>query len=180
MADVLPTVDSATTALPSVSSVRCQCLRELEHLVPGQTTYLQELESRMFDLSGRPTTYQHLLSAYYRKFIQLVYNLREVGADLLRRYTPSELVHLSEADLNPRVKAEREYMAEQHRLYKKILAEGIDMEGDEDEATASTTKCSKCHATKNISINLRQLRSADEPMSVFYTCNKCGHHWRVG
>lgn len=25
-----------------------------------------------------------------------------------------------------------------------------------------------------------QIRSADEPMSEFYKCMKCGHRWRVG
>jgi DNA-directed RNA polymerase subunit M/transcription elongation factor TFIIS len=39
-------------------------------------------------------------------------------------------------------------------------------------------KCSKCRERKCIYQEL-QLRSADEPMTLFITCLNCGHRWRI-
>lgn len=173
---------------PSVHQVRRQCWEALEACRPATgssvPSYFKEVESRIFDLAGRPTTYAHLMTAYYRKFLPLYYNLRLYASELMSRYTPSELVVLTEVELNPQVREARLYQAEQHRLYQQILTQGVTVEEDDEEqdttSTEHTTRCGKCHNTQNISINLRQLRGADEPMSVFYTCNQCGHHWRVG
>lgn len=40
-------------------------------------------------------------------------------------------------------------------------------------------KCGKCKKRETIYQEL-QLRSADEPMSLFITCLNCGHRWRMG
>jgi DNA-directed RNA polymerase subunit M/transcription elongation factor TFIIS len=40
-------------------------------------------------------------------------------------------------------------------------------------------KCSRCKKRETIYQEL-QLRSADEPMSLFITCLNCGHRWRMG
>lgn len=40
-------------------------------------------------------------------------------------------------------------------------------------------KCSRCKKRETIYQEL-QLRSADEPMSLFITCLNCGHRWRIG
>lgn len=38
-------------------------------------------------------------------------------------------------------------------------------------------KCGRC-GSNNVSYFERQTRSADEPMTVFATCDKCGNKWR--
>jgi DNA-directed RNA polymerase subunit M/transcription elongation factor TFIIS len=45
------------------------------------------------------------------------------------------------------------------------------------EATTDTYVCRKCKSNKCTYYQL-QTRSADEPMTDFVTCIKCGHHWR--
>jgi DNA-directed RNA polymerase subunit M/transcription elongation factor TFIIS len=40
-------------------------------------------------------------------------------------------------------------------------------------------KCGKCKKRETVYQEL-QLRSADEPMSLFITCLNCGHRWRLG
>jgi DNA-directed RNA polymerase subunit M/transcription elongation factor TFIIS len=40
-------------------------------------------------------------------------------------------------------------------------------------------KCGKCKKRETVYQEL-QLRSADEPMSLFITCLNCGHRWRMG
>jgi DNA-directed RNA polymerase subunit M/transcription elongation factor TFIIS len=37
-------------------------------------------------------------------------------------------------------------------------------------------KCAKCNSTE-LSIAIRQVRSADEPMTVFFRCINCNHNW---
>eukprot|EP00009_Paramoeba_aestuarina_P008072 CAMPEP_0201523398 /NCGR_PEP_ID=MMETSP0161_2-20130828/19675_1 /ASSEMBLY_ACC=CAM_ASM_000251 /TAXON_ID=180227 /ORGANISM="Neoparamoeba aestuarina, Strain SoJaBio B1-5/56/2" /LENGTH=97 /DNA_ID=CAMNT_0047922503 /DNA_START=198 /DNA_END=491 /DNA_ORIENTATION=- len=41
----------------------------------------------------------------------------------------------------------------------------------------TATKCPECSHHEAYYI-LIQIRSADEPSSVFYKCCKCGHRWR--
>lgn len=38
-------------------------------------------------------------------------------------------------------------------------------------------KCKKCKK-RDVSIEMFQTRSADEPMTAFITCNNCGFHWK--
>ena len=38
--------------------------------------------------------------------------------------------------------------------------------------------CNKCEG-KKIQVSQRQMRSADEPMTVFYFCIDCGNRWRT-
>ena len=43
---------------------------------------------------------------------------------------------------------------------------------------AGEFQCSKCKG-KKIMINQRQMRSADEPMTVFHHCTDCDHRWKT-
>lgn len=165
--------------MDQVNIIRRKCVEQLEKIIPQN--YTVELEARIFEISGKPSTFQSLLTSYFRKYCQLVYDLKRHGAYLVSRYSPSELVFLRETDLNPDVKREVEEITRQNETYKQILLKGVeDDEGDASEPTEGGNKCSKCKNTKNISIMLQQLRSGDEPMSCFFTCNSCGHKWRVG
>lgn len=45
------------------------------------------------------------------------------------------------------------------------------------ETVPGSFTCSKCQSKETIATE-RQMRSADEPMSVFVTCVMCDNHWR--
>ena len=45
------------------------------------------------------------------------------------------------------------------------------------EAVKGLFKCTKCGSEETIS-SQKQTRSADEPMTIFITCLKCGKKWR--
>lgn len=44
---------------------------------------------------------------------------------------------------------------------------------------AGTERCVRCKG-QQVTMDLRQIKSADEPMTSIYTCTSCGHEWRVG
>jgi DNA-directed RNA polymerase subunit M/transcription elongation factor TFIIS len=46
------------------------------------------------------------------------------------------------------------------------------------ELPEAGTQCSDC-GSRDIQFNLLQTRAADEPMSVFCRCGKCGKCWRM-
>lgn len=163
-----------------VAAVRSLCLEQLVQISPQQRHYFVELEGRLFDWAGKPQTYMQMLTLYYRKYIQLCYNLNIYATTLIPAYTPSELLCLDETKLNVKVKEEREKQEEHHKQYKQILSGDSGDADEKDEPNEHGIKCKKCGNQKNISILLRQLRSADEPMSQFITCNKCGFNWRIG
>lgn len=37
--------------------------------------------------------------------------------------------------------------------------------------------CPKCRSSR-LEVQLRQVRSGDEPMNIFYKCNRCKHEWK--
>ena len=180
--------DVTTMSNAIVIGIRTKCYEQLTALNPEKSRYFKELEARIFSISGQPANFQQMITAYYRKYAQLYFNLKLFCDELTSRYKPSELVFLSEVDLNRNVKAERDHNIEQNRVYKKILAQGIDLEdGEEDDADdgaddGAGNKCRnpECKNTKKFIIIPRQLRSGDEPMSLFFTCSKCAFQWRVG
>ena len=48
----------------------------------------------------------------------------------------------------------------------------------EQTQVESVLHCRRC-ASSNLNFVQLQLRSADEPMTCFLTCNACGHRWRM-
>lgn len=52
---------------------------------------------------------------------------------------------------------------------KKVLSEKVD-------ASVGLFECSKCKS-KDIDTEQKQTRSADEPMTLFCACNRCGKRW---
>ncbi len=59
---------------------------------------------------------------------------------------------------------------------KQILREQNQLEGNKALATDRFT-CSRCHQKQCTYYEL-QTRSADEPMTIFITCENCGKRWR--
>ena len=48
------------------------------------------------------------------------------------------------------------------------------------EKSKSVHRCPKCHGNENVSYYEKQVRSADQPMSIFLECNDCVIKWRIG
>ena len=172
------TPQAHSTSSLSITTHRKACVETLVGLNLANPAYCYELESRLYDLTGRPQTFSQF-TGYFRKYVQLVYNLQlPSGQELFRMYTPAQLLFLESEDLNSKVKQERQESELQQKRYKDVEHAAEDAADAKDEEGA--IQCPKCKSSKKITIVPRQLRSADEPCSLILTCNNCGKGWRIG
>lgn len=76
----------------------------------------------------------------------------------------SQIAFLKPEELNP-------------EQYEQIIKKReIEEMKKSDKKTTDAFKCSKCHERK-CSVEQKQTRSGDEPITTFVTCNECGHSW---
>jgi transcription elongation factor S-II len=59
----------------------------------------------------------------------------------------------------------------------KVKAMKMDLANDRLQDYSGMFKCGKCKSDKTTYYQL-QTRSADEPMTTFHTCLKCGNKWK--
>lgn len=115
----------------------------------------------------------------YAAMVQdLAANMRSNGAMLCPKYSPEEVVMLDDATLAAGTYLEREQhdlRAVQAKL-TALLSNAASSAGDEESAAA--IRCGKCRGT-DIETNQRQTRGADEAMTTFCKCNKCGKRWKM-
>ena len=63
----------------------------------------------------------------------------------------------------------------QKKIDNKIKALIVEKEESKEEGAY---KCSECHSKNTIQQEM-QTRSADEPMTIFITCQNCGKRWKI-
>jgi len=112
------------------------------------------------------------------------YRLRMIGSnikhtpnapDVRRRlftceWSPEEFGQMSSEEMYPELKQrEKEAIVEENRLTQYFI--------DKKLSVDSFYTCGKCKSNK-VEHTQRQTRSADEPMTVFCNCLKCGKRWR--
>lgn len=117
---------------------------------------------------------------YNAKVLQLAWNLRQNGRFLLATYAPDVLVHIDDQLLAEGTDVATWWAGHNERLsYQSILLHQ-EAKFDETEQLSSTTglTCNRCHS-RLIAIHQQQIRSADEGMTVFCTCKKCGMRWKM-
>ncbi|KAL3515542.1 hypothetical protein ACH5RR_022444 [Cinchona calisaya] len=64
-----------------------------------------------------------------------------------------------------------------HRLVKKEIDPIISKDEELENAPETVAECPSCGNDK-AAFHQRQTRSADEPMTTYYTCKKCRHVWK--
>ncbi|CAI5759071.1 unnamed protein product [Candida verbasci] len=70
-------------------------------------------------------------------------------------------------------------MFDRKKLNRKEVDDVLGGEGTWDNVDQTAVNCQKegCSGDKAYFFQL-QIRSADEPMTTFYKCTKCGHRWK--
>lgn len=70
-------------------------------------------------------------------------------------------------------------MYDRKKLHRKEVDDVLGGEGTWDNVDQTAAQCpiDSCGGDKAYFFQL-QIRSADEPMTTFYKCVKCGHRWK--
>lgn len=176
--------DSYTTEVDAQRSAVREKMRKILSVDDKGSTPLflvaQSIEEAMFSFGKGDK------KVYGDKFRQLAFNLpknQDLREELNRgQVTPEQLVQLTPNELAPRdVQARKAKMAlEQHE------ARSLDWLAKNDEAIRAECglkevvgmyTCGRCKSQK-IKNSEAQTRSADEPMTQFFSCLDCHNRWR--
>lgn len=123
------------------------------------------------------TLYKENVNDQYRnKLRSLILNLKNKNNLALRtnvlsgKISPDKLIHMTSAELAPDA-----LKKEMEELHQKNL---FDAQGAvEKRAVTDRFVCGKCKQ-REVSYYQMQTRSADEPLTTFCTCEKCGNRWK--
>ena len=161
----------------AIEKIRHTCVTEMNRHIRNKR-YAQNLETQIWEYASSPNTLEQIRQSYYRKYNQILFNLKRNAKYLYEKYTPSELVLVDNLDLNPDGKNILQKHNEDMKQYYEIL-ENQDMGGDGETGNDGLC-CPKCKYTK-ITIIPKQTRSADEGMTIFCACNNpsCGKRWKM-
>jgi DNA-directed RNA polymerase subunit M/transcription elongation factor TFIIS len=182
-----PTEEELKQRLEKEEEIR-QRVRETLNEILEQNEVATEIEAELFAHVGEKIEsslaggllqnrkarmlYHHILHALVLNLNpeSSIKNLALRGKVVSRTISAAELVRSSPTDWFPEKwdAVKKKKKAEETFLYeRKIVA----------KSTAYT--CGKCHH-KETSYEELQTRSADEPMTLFFTCLHCSHRWRMG
>jgi DNA-directed RNA polymerase subunit M/transcription elongation factor TFIIS len=118
---------------------------------------------------------------YNAKMLQLAWSLKS-NAGLIAQFTPDVLVLLDDQSLAPtEVNEWWKQHNDQLQRQRQLLSEEAKFEETEQQQSTSANgvlTCNRCHS-RSIAVQQQQIRSADEGMTVFCTCNKCGMRWKM-
>lgn len=132
-----------------------------------------EIEKKIFDTIPERTKYINRCRA-------IVSNLKDPDNEEFR-------INILSGKLSPEVLAKMEVteMASNKKKSERTLMEEeafSAMRSDWDQKHAPISEgmytCRKCKGKRYTTQEI-QMRSADEPMSIFITCVDCGHQWRI-
>jgi|AntDeeMetagen134_2_1112570.scaffolds.fasta_scaffold08629_1 transcription elongation factor S-II len=104
---------------------------------------------------------------YAHKIQSVIFNIQQ-NPEIIETFVAKEIPYKSCEELNP-------------SLWNKIIEKKKIQEKHLEEKPAPMTnefKCGKCHKRDCI-YEQRQIRSCDEPMTLFVTCIHCKHNWRM-
>ena len=126
-------------------------------------------------------------AAYTAKARSLLFNVKQnelLRIDITEGNLPAEgLVHLTQAQLATAEQRKAQEMANEEAVmerradYFKINRDKLAAANGIDPNAGGEFTCRKCKSTKTTHYQM-QTRSADEPMTVFIGCLKCGNRWR--
>lgn len=131
---------------------RCKARTKLPRFVAG---------GKFVPASWEDFWFRHLYSTTVRAGVAALGHAG-VRADLKRgTLTPRDLVTLPAWDLLPA------------KWRRDVVVDAVKLESIPD----GSVRCRKC-GSKKTTWTSKQLRSADEPATAFFTCFACGRHWR--
>jgi len=131
----------------------------------------KEIEEELFKMHKGNTD-----KAYKTKYRSLAFNLKnpknpDLRANLMQGVlTPHKLCHMTPQEMaSPELKEKRKKYEQYHLEAAKTV--------QSNQTSTDMFKCGKCGKRETTYYQL-QTRSADEPMTTFHTCQRCGNRWK--
>ena len=112
---------------------------------------------------------------YMNKATNLLFNIRDtrnpgfIKAIVEKSVPLREIANLKADEIFPEL-----WKPIKEKIWKKEIIRGVGV----DDINDGVEQCGKCKSMKTTYYSL-QTRSADEPMTNFFTCHNCGKHWKT-
>lgn len=151
--------------------------KNIEASILNQT--LDQSEKKKFEASFDDIKFQQ---EYRRTFMKVYFNMFKNKCSTYVQqqiycgnWKITDIALKTHAELNPKIQEEafKEY---NHLLF--VSGKGEQMKELEKERMGSIGRCGRCRNT-NLDYRQAQTRSADEPLTTFVHCEKCGNRWKM-
>ena len=149
---------------------RVPVLAELMRLVPGRYA-VQAEQVMVVAAEGDPYAYSEMTSATIARL--------RANAAWISAHVPAGEVHerpWRELCTGLQVMADEEADKQRASDFRALLAQNVDSVRAVTKGEAVV--CRKCGSSE-VAVVLRQTRSADEGMSGFASCRRCGKRWKL-
>ena len=142
----------------------------IKHVITIEMNDNEYMKNQSIIFSAKRTQLEYFLQndQYKSNFInalQKAYQEQSESGRNIRMYLIIDLLMSYDPQVFP-----SEWENESKRLTSSII---------EECEPNSVERCPKCNK-QTINVKTRQLRSNDEPETVFYTCCNCGYKWQEG
>jgi transcription elongation factor S-II len=141
--------------------------------------FAQNLEIGIYNYAIREATEKKIVKSWKNPYFRYLYRDRlqtiyfNLTSSIIQQFlegeqTPQSFVFLTHQEMRP-------------ELWKELLDKKQKRENSQTTVRHSTTDlftCRKC-SSKHCTYYELQIRSADEPATVFVSCLDCGKHWRM-
>jgi DNA-directed RNA polymerase subunit M/transcription elongation factor TFIIS len=138
----------------------------------GDKARSQHMEEIIYEM------YNGIEQLYREKMVQLWYNM--TNNPKLLEHRNEQLIYMSDADLckHTEIEKQRQKQTRKRKRVQRIIKNCMNVFEDETEEGGDWITCGKCKSRK-ILWTQKQIRAADESMTVFCTCENCHNRWTM-
>lgn len=152
------------------------------------TNLIHEMEQKIYDESKKYAIHKRISDSWYCPLFRMIYDhkARHIASNIVRNS------HVSNANIVSRIKNNEisslelvtmlpQYMYPE-RWHNEVHAKRLRdhyMRTAKSVAMTDQFTCARCKM-KECSFTEIQMRSCDEPATLFIQCINCGHGWRMG
>lgn len=171
-----------------MEAIRVRCIETLHSKCEIDDKLCAEIESGIYNWCIDYSTSHdivrnwkntHFTSLYVAKSINVISNLDKSSYVMNERFIdrfksdefkPNEIAYLKSENIFPELWSE---------FLDTKIKQSETMFEEKPSSMTDKFKCGKCKK-RECSYREVQLRSADEPMTLFITCINCGNRWKIG
>ena len=166
--------------IPEDKSFRGNIVKKINNILQNEKNSMN-LEKGIYNYSLKEATRKKVIKKWDNPYFVQIYvdHLRSIFINLKNM----ELVHqIQDGLIKPHMVAFMTHQEMNPVKWSQLIEEKSKRDKNKFEtnleAATDTFTCRKCKS-KKCSYYLQQVRSADEPMTVFVTCIDCGTRWKT-